>query len=64
MTKQGKKMIEVEANTIPEAIRQALTTLKAKKTEVIVKVLKEEKKGLFGMKGSSAAKIRVTLKNE
>jgi len=57
-----KKTIEVEAVTIAEAIKNALKVLKAKEKEVTIKVLKEEHKGLFGMKGADLAKIRVTLK--
>ena len=57
-----KKTIEVEAVTIAEAIKNALKVLKAKEKEVTIKVLKEEHKGLFGMKGADSAKIRVTLK--
>ena len=56
------KTIEVEAITIEEAIRKALTELHVQKKEVTVEVLKEEQKGLFGMKGRELAKIKVTLK--
>ncbi|MEA3488734.1 MAG: Jag N-terminal domain-containing protein [Candidatus Omnitrophota bacterium] len=59
----GKKIIEVEAVTIEEAIRKALKTLHVKKQEVIIDVLKEEHKGLFGMQGAHQAKIRVTIKD-
>ncbi|MDP8299079.1 MAG: Jag N-terminal domain-containing protein [Candidatus Tantalella remota] len=53
--------IEVEAATIEDAIKKALKTLQAKKSEVSIKVLKEEHKGLFGMEGAQKAKIRVTV---
>ena len=56
------KTMEVEAITIEEAIRKALKELHAQKKEVQIEVLKEEQKGLFGMKGRELAKIRVTLK--
>ncbi len=54
--------IEVEAVTIEEAIRKALKTLNAKKSDVTIKILKEEHKGLFGMQGAELAKIKVTIK--
>ena len=54
--------IEVEAVTIEEAIRKALKTLNAKKSDVTIKVLKEEHKGLFGMQGAELAKIKVMIK--
>ena len=56
-----KKTIEVEAVTIAEAIKKALQVLKAKESEVTIEVLKEEHKGLFGMKGAELAKVRATL---
>lgn len=54
--------IEVEAVTIEEAIRKALKTLNAKKSDVTITILKEEHKGLFGMQGAELAKIKVTIK--
>lgn len=57
------KEIEVEAITVDDAIRKALRELKAKKQEVKIEVINEERKGLFGMKGAELAKIRVTLKS-
>ncbi|MFH1837410.1 MAG: Jag N-terminal domain-containing protein [Candidatus Omnitrophota bacterium] len=56
-----RKTIEVEALTVEEAIKKALTLLKAEEKEVVIEVLKEEHKGLFGMKGAELAKIKVTL---
>lgn len=55
--------IEVEANNVKEAIKIALERLHVKKDRVIVTILSEGIKGLFGMAGSKAAKIRVTLKD-
>lgn len=55
--------IEIEANTVPEAIKKALKTLHAEKKDVRITVLREEHKGLFGMEGAETAKVRVTLKN-
>ncbi|MGB2601005.1 MAG: Jag N-terminal domain-containing protein [Candidatus Omnitrophota bacterium] len=61
--KEEVTTIEVEAVTIEEAIRKALKTLHANKQQVKIEVLKEERKGLFGMEGAELAKIRVTVKD-
>ena len=55
--------IEVEAATVEGAIRKAVKTLKVARDDIKVNVLKEGKKGLFGMEGAARAKIKVTLKN-
>lgn len=54
--------IEVEAKTAAEAIKIALSKLGVGRSEVDIKVLREEKKGLFSMQGSKLAKIKVTKK--
>lgn len=56
------KAIEAEGPTIKEAIAVALKALGVRRDQVTVKVLAEEERGLFGMKGASQAKVRVTLK--
>ena len=56
--------IEVEGKTVQDAIKQALTMLQANENEVTFHVLKEERKGLFGMEGAEKAKIKVTLKKK
>lgn len=53
--------IETEGNTAEEAIKLALRQLKAKRSEVEIKIISEEKRGLFGMPGAKPAKIRATL---
>lgn len=55
------KSVEVEGKTLKEAIEKALAQLKAKRNEVKIEVLSEEKKGLFGLKGEKPAKIRVSI---
>jgi len=55
--------IEVEASTVENAIRKAVKALHVNRDDIDVKVLKEEKKGLFGMEGATRAKIRVTVKS-
>ena len=64
MTKDNKILneIEVEAKTAPEAIKVALSKLGAKRSEVDIKVLREENKGLFSMNGSKLAKVKVKKK--
>ena len=54
--------IEVEANTVREAIGKALKTLNRKRKDVEVKVLAEGERGLFNMNGAKPARIRVTIK--
>lgn len=56
------KHIDVEGRTTKEAIRVALKRLGVPKSKVHIKILSEEKKGLFGMSGGQMAKVRVTLK--
>ena len=57
-----KKSIEAQGKTTAEAINKALEKLGVAKDKVDIKVLAEENKGLFGMKGAKQAKVRVTLK--
>ena len=59
-----QKTIEVEAKTTKEAIKIALAKLSVKKTDVEVKILREEHKGLFGMEGAELAKIKVIVKKK
>jgi len=57
-----QKNIEVEGGTVEEAIQKALDILKVTREDIHVKVVCEEKKGLFGMEGAKPAKIKVTIK--
>lgn len=57
-----QREIEVEAKTTKEAIEIALKKLKARKEDVEIKILREERKGLFGMEGAEQAKIKAVLK--
>ena len=54
--------IEVEGPDVNAAIKRALSILKVSKSDIIVKIVCEEKKGLFGMEGAKPAKIKVTRK--
>lgn len=53
--------IEAEGKSTKEAIDTALKRLGVGKDRVKVQVLSEERKGLFGMKGASQAKVRITI---
>ncbi len=57
-----EKSIETRGATVKEAIQKALDKLGVTKDKVDVRVLSEEKKGLFGMKGQRQARVKVTLK--
>lgn len=54
--------IEIEGNTVKEAIDKALKALCAKKEDVEIKVLAEGERGLFNMNGAKPARIRATVK--
>ncbi|MBF0252881.1 MAG: Jag N-terminal domain-containing protein [Candidatus Omnitrophica bacterium] len=58
----NNKTIEIEAKTISEAIKKAISLFHADKDQLDIHVVKEEKRGLFGMNGSEQAKIRVKKK--
>ncbi|MFH0877049.1 MAG: Jag N-terminal domain-containing protein [Candidatus Omnitrophota bacterium] len=54
--------LDIEGKTVEDAIEKALAKLNVARSQISVKVLSEEKKGLFGMGGAKLAKIRVTVK--
>ena len=53
---------EFEGKTLDEAINKAVLKLGVPKDRLNIKVVCEEKRGLFGMQGAKTAKIRVTSK--
>ena len=53
---------EFEGTTVEEAINKAVAELRVPKEKMNVKVVCEEKRGLFGMRGAKLAKIKVILK--
>ena len=57
-----QKGIEVDGQTVEEAIKKAVDLFGVPREKIVVKVVSEEKKGLFGMEGAKPAKIKVTLK--
>ncbi|HOW35328.1 MAG TPA: Jag N-terminal domain-containing protein [Candidatus Omnitrophota bacterium] len=56
------KSIESDGATVEEAIGKALKILGVPKEAVKIKIVSEEKMGLFGMAGSKPARVIVTLK--
>lgn len=55
---------EFEGNTVDEAISKAVSKLCVPKTKLDIKIVCEEKRGLFGMQGAKAAKIKVRIKKD
>ncbi len=55
------KSIEVEGKTVEEAIKKGLKLLNVPRQLVKVKVVCEEKRGLFGMEGAKLAKVKLSL---
>jgi len=53
---------EFEGNTVDEAINKAVQQLGIPKSKLKIKIVCEEKRGLFGMQGAKTAKIKVTPK--
>ena len=53
---------EFEGNTLDEAINKAVAKLGVPKSKLDIKIVCEEKRGLFGMQGAKAAKIKVSIK--
>lgn len=62
MPKNKPHFIEVEGRTVEDAIKKALEVLNVNRDQLDIKILCEEKKGLFGMEGAKPAKIKATLK--
>lgn len=63
MEKKNKN-IDIEGATVEEAIKKALLQLQVTREQINVKIVCEEKKGLFGMEGAKPAKIIVSLKKK
>ena len=55
--------IEVAGKTVDEAIEKGLKKLKIEKKDAEIKILDEGKSGLFGLMGSSPAKIKISIKD-
>ena len=57
------KNVTIERATVEEAVVAALNELEAEKEDVVVEVINEPSKGLFGLIGSKNAKVKVTVTN-
>lgn len=64
MSKNLNKSIEIEGKTVEDAIKKALKFFNVSRDEINVKIVSEEKRGLFGMEGAKPAKIIVSLKGK
>ena len=62
MTKEMKKRWTFAGLTLEQAIEKAEKAMGCLRDEMCVKVVSEEKKGLFGMEGAEPVKIVVTRK--
>ena len=62
MTKNLSKGIEIEGRTVNEAIEKAVKQFGLSKDQLSIKIVSEEKRGLFGMEGAKPAKIIVKPK--
>ncbi len=61
MIEKGKNF-EFEGKTVEEAIKKAIEKLNISRESFDVKIVCEEKRGLFGMGGAKPAKILITIK--
>lgn len=59
---EKSRRLEFEGSTVEEAIKKASEALKIPRDNFEVKIVCEEKRGLFGMEGAKPAKIRITIK--
>ena len=64
MNKNFNKNIKIEGKTVDDAIRKALEFFKVSRHDINVRIVSEEKRGLFGMEGAKPAKIIVNLKEK
>jgi len=53
---------DFEGNTLDEAINKAVLKFGVPQSKLDIKIVREEKRGLFGMRGAKTAKIKVTIK--
>ena len=59
-----KKSIEIEGSTVEDAINKAVKQLGVPRESLLIKVVCEEQKGLFGMEGAKSAKIKVSINDK
>jgi spoIIIJ-associated protein len=61
MSPSKRKFFDFEGPTVEETIAFALKELDVSREKVEIKIVSEEKRGLFGMEGGKPAKIKVFL---
>ncbi len=61
---RNRNEFEFEGSSVEDAINKALTTLNVQRDDLQIKVVCEEKRGLFGMEGAKQAKIKVKVLNK
>ena len=59
MKKSKEHFIEIEGNSVEEAIEMGICQLNLPREKIKIKILSEPHAGLFGMNGPSKAKIRI-----
>ncbi len=64
MKPSPQKIIEVEGHTVEGAIQKATEIFSVPREKLVIKVVCEEQKGLFGMEGAKPAKIKASIKQE
>jgi len=66
MSRNQSKSTDIEfyGKTVDEAIQSAMKEFNVPRETLNVKIVSEEKKGLFGMEGEKPAKIIASLKKK
>lgn len=64
MNKNIEKHIEATGDTVAKAIEKGLNCLKIEKDQADIVIVDEGKSGLFGLVGSTPAKVRITVKEK
>jgi predicted RNA-binding protein Jag len=59
-----KNSFQFEGKSVDEAIKKATEALNVSRDDMNIRIVSEEKKGLFGMEGEKPAKIIVELKKQ
>jgi predicted RNA-binding protein Jag len=59
MEANKERFIDIEANSVEEAIEMGIRKLNLPREKIKLKILSEPHAGLFGMDGPSKAKIRI-----
>ena len=61
---ENRKVIEINGKSVEKALEKALKSLDAKVENVEIEILDAGQKGVLGIFGAKAARIRVTKKND